>query len=225
MDKPKIYVVLPWKHESSRVRAFQEVALWYDNNLPEAKVVCVTYDSDIWLPSHTRNLGVRMAQKDGADIVILNDADTIPDKRALLEAVDAAMKDNLIHNPYHEYRFYNLENTEIYFNTKSFNGCQFRIEHGSNGGIWVLKPSSWWLVGGMDEKFVKWGYEDTALEYTHKIIHGQPLVKHKGIIHAFDHNRAQRIETPDEDLINNFNRYSQYLSITNPEEMAEFIKL
>jgi hypothetical protein len=224
MDKPKICVVIPWKHEPSRVRAYQEVLAWYAENLPDATINCVTYASNIWLPSHTRNLGVRLAEEDGADIVIMNDADTIPDKNALDEAIDAAIKDNFIHNPYTEYRFYNLESTEKYFKTKSLEDCQYRIEHGSNGGIWVFKPSSWWLVGGMDEKFVRWGYEDTALEYTHSVIHGKPLVKHEGVISAFDHNRTQQIQKPDQDLLNNFNRYQEYLLITDAEEILDFIK-
>jgi predicted glycosyltransferase involved in capsule biosynthesis len=226
MDKPKICVVIPWRYHDSRDRAYQLVLDWYSSNLPEAIIISVDYPGDVWLPSHTRNLGVRLAEESGADIVIMNDADTIPDgTKSLMQTVQDAMLDNFIHNPYTEYRFYNLENTDKYFETKSLINCNYRIEHGSNAGVWVFKPSSWWLLGGMDEKFVKWGYEDTALEYVHKIIHGKPLIKHKGIIIAFDHKRNQSLQAPDDDLINNFNRYQQYLSITNPKDMVEFIGL
>ena len=41
-----------------------------------------------------------------ADIVIMNDADTIPEKvEVLRKTIEAAMSDNFIHNPYNEYRF------------------------------------------------------------------------------------------------------------------------
>jgi hypothetical protein len=225
MDKPKIYVVIPWKHQNSRLRAYEMVKDWYEKNLPEATVVSLTYSEVNWLPSHTRNLGVRLAEGNRADIVILNDADTIPDGvETLRKTINAAMSDNFIHNPYHEYRFYNLENTNKYFNGTPFIHCQFRIEHGSNAGIWVFKPSSWWLLGGMDEKFEKWGYEDTAFEYVHKLVHGIPLVKHTGYIHAFDHDREQTVEKPDQNLIDNFNIYKQYLTITNADDMLKFVR-
>jgi hypothetical protein len=76
----------------------------------------------------------------------------------------------------------------------------------------------------MDEKFEKWGYEDTAFEYVHRMIHGIPLVKHTGYIHAFDHHRAQTVEKPDQDLIDNFNIYKQYLTIKNADDMLKFVR-
>jgi hypothetical protein len=101
MDKPKIYVVIPWKHQDSRLRAYEMVKDWYAKNLPEATVVSLTYSEIDWLPSHTRNLGVRFAQGNGADIVILNDADTIPEGTdTLRKTIEAAMSDNFIHNPF-----------------------------------------------------------------------------------------------------------------------------
>lgn len=224
MDKPKVYVVIPWKYHESRVQAYEIVKEWYAKNLPEATVVSLTYSEVEWLPSHTRNLGVRFAEEHGADIVILNDADTFPDKiDTLLQTIDAAMTDDFIHNPYTEYRFYKLEATNQYYKTRSFMNCAFRIEHGSNAGIWVFKPSSWWLLGGMDEKFKKWGYEDTAFEYVHTLVHGKPLVKHVGIIHALDHERTQSPESPDQELLDNFKIYQQYLTITDPNDIIRFV--
>lgn len=225
MDKPKIYVVIPWKHHDSRLRAYEMVREWYDKNLPEATVVALTYSEVEWLPSHTRNLGVRFAEGNGADIVIMNDADTIPEgTESLRKAIEAAMSDNFIHNPYHEYRFYDLDNTNKYFSGTPFIHCQFRIEHGSTAGIWVFKPSSWWLLGGMDEKFKKWGYEDSAFEHVHKIVHGISLVKHKGYVHAFDHERSQTMESPGKELIDNYNLCKHYFTITNSDDILRLVK-
>lgn len=225
MDKPKIYVVIPWKHQESRVRAYEFVKDWYEKNLPEATVVSLTYSEVEWLPSHTRNLGVRFAEGNGADIIIMNDADTIPDgTETLRKTIDAAMSDNFIHNPYHEYRFYNIDNTNMYFSGTPLMHCTYRIEHGSNAGIWVFKPSSWWMLGGMDEKFKKWGYEDTAFEYVHNVVHGIPLVKHTGIIHAFDHDRQDDLNNASPTLVNNFELYKKYLAITEPNDIIKFVK-
>jgi hypothetical protein len=225
MDKPKIYVVIPWKHQDSRLRAYEMVKAWYEKNLPEATVVSLTYSEVEWLPSHTRNLGVKLAEGNGADVIIMNDADTIPEgTETLRKTIESAMSDNFIHNPYTEYRFYPLQSTNQYFESGSLMNCAFRVERDSNAGIWVFKPSSWWMLGGMDQKFVKWGYEDTAFEYVHTLVHGIPLVKHTGAIHAFDHERNQVLQNPDKDLMNNFNLYKYYLTITNSDDILKLVR-
>jgi hypothetical protein len=80
------------------------------------------------------------------------------------------------------------------------------------------------MLGGMDQKFIKWGYEDSAFEHVHTVVHGIPLVKHTGIIHAFDHEREQFLEQPDKDLLNNLSMYEHYLTITDPEQLLDYVR-
>lgn len=222
----KIVLVIPWRETPQRIKPLQKVLSWYEQNFSDFVVVLSDSDGERFNLSRARNLGVERAKELGANIIVLNDADTIPEGTTVLkETIDAAMKDNLVHNPYTEYRFYNINSTNLYFQSNSFMSLPFHASHTSNAGIWVFKPSSWDMVGGMDEKFVGWGYEDTAFERAHETIHGFKLVKHKGVIHAFDHERDPDVLTkPTQDVINNFNLYSKYLTITNPKTMLEFVK-
>lgn len=157
MDQSKIYVVIPWREQPSRTRPFKEVMAWFEDNLPDANIITVDSPYEFWSMSAVRNIGVRFAEERGADIVIINDADTIPELPTLLEAIEAAMNDDFIHNPYDMAKFYGEEATEKYFlKGISLDKLPFMPMY-PNGGAYVFKPSSWWLLGGNDEKFRKWG--------------------------------------------------------------------
>lgn len=223
MDKPKIYVIIPWREQPSRIKPFKEVMKWFQDNLPYAVITTVDSPYEFWSMSAVRNIGVRFAEEHGADIVIINDADTIPELPILLEAVEAAMSDDFIHNPYDMAKFYGEEATRKYFDGISLDKLPFMPMY-PNGGAYVFKPSSWWLLGGNDEKFKKWGYEDNAFNYVHEIIHGKEIVKHKGSITLFNHEVQDHPATPSLQLKVNMYLYSKYLTIKDPEELLKFVE-
>lgn len=222
----KTVLVIPWRETPQRIKPLKKVLSWYEQNFPDFIVILSDSDGEKFNLSRARNLGVERAKELQADIIVLNDADTIPDKTEVLkQTIDAAMKDNLVHNPYTEYRFYDINNTNLYFQNNSFMSLPFYASYTSNAGIWVFKPSSWDMVGGMDEKFVGWGFEDTAFERAHEIIHGTKLIKHDGIIHAFDHERDPYVLShPSKEVSNNYQLYLKYLDIVSPKVMLEFVK-
>jgi hypothetical protein len=222
LNKIKIGVVIPWREQPSRVEPFKKVVSWYQNNLPEAQIYFPNHPGEVYMPSHTRNDGVRQAQADGVDVIVMNDADTIPQIGPLIEAIGAAYLDGLIHNPYTRYKMLKTEGTkqhlEIGIPLVSCSSTTFRD---ACSGTNVFTPDAWWKLGGMDEKFLQWGYEDTAMYIAHKVINGVPFVKHKGTVFALGHDAQEKTGTH---YANNELVFNNYRKISDPQEMLAFVK-
>ena len=218
-------IIICWRPQPSREPAFNFVYNWYSHNYPDCKIYLSDKPGEFWSMSGSRNQGVRMAEEDGCDVVIIGDADTFPEVQCLNEAISAAINDSLVHNPYQDALGYDEE-----FSKKILSGEDPLLNlphevHKSTGGIYVCKPSSWWALGGSDEKFVGWGYEDSAFALVHGVIHKTDIVKHPGNIHMLYHERTEGIEKPNQNVINNFNLWRRYVEITTPEKMLELVKI
>lgn len=217
----KIGIVIPWREQPSRIPPFKAVVKWYEENLPEAKIYLPNHPGPVWLPSHTRNDGVRMAQEDGCDVIVMNDADTIPQIEPLRVAIDAAHKDNKIHIPYTDYRMLGSNGTKQFLtNGVDLERCFHRSYREACSGTNVFTPETWWSLGGNDEKFKQWGYEDTAILYVHQVVTGSDFIRHKGVTFSLGHDLQPRGAT----LQKNKSLYEHYLTIKDPLELVEFVK-
>lgn len=88
--------------------------------------------------SRARNTGVRALDK--ADVVVVCDADSYPEKTPLREAIEGAFEDQKVHFPM----------TRIHQLNK--NGHVGYYYGPSAGGCWVTTPDTWWNLGGQDER-------------------------------------------------------------------------
>jgi glycosyltransferase involved in cell wall biosynthesis len=218
----KIGIVIPWRSQISRIPAFEAVVKWYNQNLPDAKIYYPDRPGPVWLPAATRNDGVKMAEADGVDIIIMNDADTIPEINPLKEAIAAAYSDGMFHNPYTNYRMLKERGTRQHLVKKHpIKDCSFLPWDSSCYGTVVFTPSAWWEIGGMDEKFKQWGYEDTAQQVAHKVIHGTDFIKHQGTCYAMGHEPQEK---NNQDFFNNEFLYQEYLRADTPEKILELCK-
>jgi hypothetical protein len=220
----KIAVVIPWREQPSRIPGYNEVRKWYAENLPEAKVYTCDHPSEVWLMSASRNDGVRAAEADGADVIIMSDADTIPEKSALMKAVEGAYQDNLMHLPYTEYRALLANGNEMYFKgQRPLGRAPRKLVKGACSGVNVFTPATWWSLGGNDEKFKQWGYEDTAMLRAHYVIKGTDYVRHKGIVYSFNHKEQPKVGNTN--YLNNQKIYDEYLKVTSPQKMLELVAI
>lgn len=221
----KIGIVIPWRATPSRLKPLEKVLGWYDKHMPEAEIFYADRHGELWNPGGSRNDGVQMAQDAGCDVVIINDADTLPEISPLLEAVNLAKTDNLIHNPFTFCKYYDETNTDMFYAGKPIEQCyELFTTPDACGGIFVCTPEAWWRVGGMDEKFQQWGAEDNAMLYAHSVITGHPFVKHPGTIYCLGHEKQEQDTNYVESRSVNHNLYIDYLYITNPEDMLAFVK-
>jgi hypothetical protein len=221
----KIVTVIPWKETPSRKEPFQALIDWYQTNLPDIEIILVNASDEVWLPSATRNLGVRKAQEAGCDVVIINDADTIPELHSLLEAAKLAYSDGMVHNPYRLCKTFTYEESKPYYDgVKQLHELRGTEHVTANGGIYVCTPEAWWKIGGMDEKFKQWGYEDSAFEIAHGIINGCAIVKNNGTIYSLGHELQIHDAGYNDSNMNNRDTFMRYLLINNPEDMLKLVK-
>lgn len=220
----KIAVVIPWRPQPRRIDAFNYVIKWYEKYLPSAELIIIDSDTEKFNLSRARNLGMKEAEKIGANVVIMNDADTVPSVAPLAEAIKA-VDDGLMHNPYTIYRFIPYEDSVKFFNgigPQDIKLVPAIIFPETWWGVVVFRPEVWWKIGGSDERIIGWGYEDTAMAYTHSIVFGKDFVKHDGVMYAFDHETSRENTHRNDNNLGYYN--SEYLSRRTPDELLEYVK-
>lgn len=220
----KIGLVIPWRETPSRIKPLEMVLDWYKTNLPDIEIIYADKPGEFWCASGSRNLGVRKAQEAHCDVVILNDADTLPELAPLLEAIEQCQTDGMVHNPYRLCKYFDMRMSELIYSGMDMRVLKHTLYTEANGGIWVCTPETWWSVGGMDEKFLQWGGEDNVFELAHTVIKGSKLVKHDGTIHCLGHQTQIHDPGFTYHHTRNFELYWLYYSATTPERMLALVK-
>lgn len=109
--------------------------------------------------SATRNLIVKKAQAMGADVVVVCDADSIPEPYQLKMAIDQAYHTGGMYIPFNKVTV--IPHKGVFRSYQDYRSVNELYSYGpSCGGIFVCRPSTWAYVGGMDERIEGWGYED-----------------------------------------------------------------
>jgi len=143
----------------------------------------------------SRNEGVRQAEAAGADVVVLCDADTLPEAEPLHAAIEAAT-DGVLHLPYTWYRGLSQRGTVDYLAGAKAEDCATDWAHEwATGGVLVLTPAAWDAAGGMDERLVGWGHEDVVFRICIDALVG-PTVKHHGTITHLWHPLESGLGSP-----------------------------
>lgn len=182
-----IGIVIPWRPKPDRVKGFDFVTKWYKDNMPEATIILSDNKDEPFSLSGSRNIGVLSAQEMGVDVVVINDADTFPEKDALTEAIFDCLNDGLVHLPYNHYRSLQIEGSKQLFRGLPPSQCHYFEVPGACSGVYVCTPDTWWSHYGQDERFKGWGFEDAAWWSAHKTILGSEPVRHDGRVYALTH--------------------------------------
>lgn len=180
-----VSVVIPWRPAPSRVTAFDALTTWYAREFPEFRVQTVDTDDDVFVLAACRNRGIAVASLD--DVVIVNDADTVPEADALRAAVAAARTSGLVHLPYTAYHWLGAAGTAQYLAGRDPRECDFELVRGACSGVYVTTPRTWERHGGQDDRFRGWGYEDAAWNLAHQTLLGRPPERHEGRVYALHH--------------------------------------
>lgn len=220
-NRLKVGVVIPWREQPSRVQPFNALIKWYKENLPDAKIFLADREGESWNASGSRNDGVSAAKLDGCNVIVLSDADTFPQIGPLTEAIEAAQKDNKIHLPYTEYRVFTAQQTLEFFAGTPLEQFRTRRYLTACSGVNVFTPAAWDAVGGADEKFKGWGYEDTAVQYVHQVVHGTPYIAHSGVAFNLSHTDQSR---EDQNYHNNKALYEIYETKTTAQDVLDLVR-
>ena len=125
------------------------------------------------------------------EIVILNDADTIPDKPALIAAIEHVINTGESCLPYTRYNIVSHQATQQYIQGTPINPRSCQIYSDSVGAILVTTKKMWSRHNGQDERMFGWGYEDTAWHIAYETLIGE-IHRVDGDIYALSHKVAER---------------------------------
>jgi hypothetical protein len=217
-----VAVVIPWRPGSVERNAHHDtVRAHLHALLPEAAHLDVDSGHTLFSRAGSRNAGVRQAAAAGADVVVLCDADTLPEDEALHAAIDAA-GDGRLHLPYSWFRGLSQDGTAAYLAGAPAADCPADLEHQwSTGGVLVITPAAWWQAGGMDERFTGWGMEDAAFRIAADALLG-PTVRHAGTITHLWHPPESNLGSPQH--IANGQHCQRYVEATGkPDEIRALI--
>jgi len=216
-----VAVVIPWREKGDRKYAFKIVRSWYENNLPNAKIILADDEKKDFCLAGCRNIGVKNAEDAGADVVVISDADTIPEIGPLLEAIESASNDGYVHLPYNEYRSLRQKGTKEFLKGKKLEDCNSLVVDGACSGVYVSSPKTWWSHHGQDERFRGWGFEDAAWYTAHTVLLDSEPVRHNGRVYAM-HHESQGKEGELYDT--NAQLCATYLSQPSKESMNDLAK-
>jgi len=206
-------VVIPWRATPSREPLKNFVIQWYTRQLG-VRPILVDSDYESFNISAARNRGVAEAEH---SVVVIADADTIPDTQPLLDAIGALATDTHAHLPFSVARYLDARNTRNVLRGVRPSSQPGYDAHEHSGSIMVVTKDIWAQHGGQDERFIGWGYEDWAWKIAHDTLIG-PVVKHDGRVICLHHEPAPKgreILSVGEDLYARYQAASGNLEAMN----------
>ncbi|MEU6725490.1 hypothetical protein ABZ917_17425 [Nonomuraea wenchangensis] len=203
----RVLVVIPWRPQPSRVLAYRLTVARYRELLPGVEIVDVDSGHEPFCLAACRNRGVRLAEESGADVVVLGDADTLPEREPLLAAIEGAATSGRVHLPYTEYRSLRADGTAQYRRGVPLDRCNHLVVPAATSGVYVTLPETWWACGGQDERFLGWAPEDVAWLICHRTLLGSEPVRHEGRVYALHHQSAPKTGPVYEQAVALYQRY------------------
>lgn len=215
----RVTVVVPWRPAPSRVPAFAFVQNWYARLLPDFEVRTIDTEDEIFVLAACRNRGIAAVAPD--EVVVVNDADTLPEPAALRAAVAAARTSGRVHLPYTQYRWLGAQgDAEIRAGVPP-EECAHELVVGACSGVYVTTPRTWARHGGQDERFRGWGFEDAAWYLAHTTLLGEPPIRHEGRVYALHHAAEVRAGVQYDANAALMQRYRD--AAGDPEAMAQLV--
>ena len=193
-----VTVLVPWRPQPSRIEAFEALKAWYARHLPDAVIRTFDSDDELFNLSACRNIAISSVG-DENEVVIINDADTVPELGPLLQAIETAAVSGRVHLPYDSYHWLGAVGTAQFLAGAEPEDCEYELVIGARSGVYVTTPKTWWSHGGQDERFRGWGFEDAAWYVAHETLLGEAPRRHPGAVYAL-HHETQLREGPQYDL-------------------------
>lgn len=190
----KVVLAFPWRPTEDRLEAWQITKELLPTMYDFAFVVTADSGHHSFNRPASRNLCVNVAKKNKADVIVLCDADSVPQPDPLVAAIEAAA-DGLMHFPFHEAWYISYKGMLRVRQQASPEQVRSRIwdKCFSEGGIWVCKPQTYYQAGEQDHRLNGWGCDDRAFLAASRTLVGMP-VKHEGFLYCLPHTRPSEEE-------------------------------
>lgn len=188
----KVFLGIPFRDDGHRLPIFEKLLPFIKNGYDFEWCHIVDSGDVPFSRAATRNLIVQHSLDVGADIVVINDADSICEPSVLQEAIVSAHHDNRLHIPFNKVNV--CGSGKLGHRKRHPTTLRPAFSYGpSCGGVYVIRPSRWELAGGQDERIKGWGFEDECwIVAVNNTIGGYD--HHEGSLYTFQHPR-EHIDT------------------------------
>ncbi len=183
---------------------------------PDSEIIIQNSSEEVFSRSEARN---KAAVKATHDYIVPLDADTVWNPESLDQAIRALEKGSPWVIAYDTYLAMDHDSTnnvlkgtpDLIFNEKAYRYEVVQKDTGAVGGFMVLRKDDLFKLGGWDERFVGWGWEDRAFAHAADKVIG-PHARIKGAIYHLWHPCPieQTIHHPR--YQENWSLYNQYVS-------------
>jgi predicted glycosyltransferase involved in capsule biosynthesis len=209
-----VYFAIPWRTSLDTYRNNNlDYVLHRLRKITDSKVYLVDSTRDPFSLAASRNACVKNAIKKRKRIVAICDADSIVEEESLRLAIQLARDNERVVFPFTNYLMMSKD-----FSSKVLDGhplVDVEFDHNldnSVGGMCVSSVKAWDALGGQDERFYGWGFEDTAFRtYADRL--NKSFLRTGGNIYHLWHPVIWR--QTDESYIHNKNLADRYESVPN----------
>ena len=209
-----VYFTIPWRASVDKYRNDNlEYVLSRLRNITGSEVHLIDTTRDPFSLAASRNACVKSAIKANKNIVAICDADSIIEEESLKLAIQMARDNERVVFPFTNYLMMSKD-----FSSKVLDGhplVNVEFDHrvdNSVGGMCVSSIKAWDALGGQDERFYGWGFEDTAFEtYADRV--NKSFLRASGNIYHLWHPITWRVT--DESYVHNKNLADRYKSVPN----------
>ncbi|MEU6394828.1 hypothetical protein [Streptomyces sp. NPDC046939] len=188
----RVLIAVVWRPARGRAYAHRVTSAHWKNLLPDADLIDIDTDDKPFNIAACRNAGVRHAQKVGADVVILSDADALTEAEPVAAAIAEAATSGRVHLPYSELRALGPRGSKQFLAGVPLPACDAVTVDGAVGTVYVTAPATWLSLGGQDTRFRGWGFEDPSFHLAHHTLKGAPLARHPGRVYTLHHPPAKK---------------------------------
>jgi hypothetical protein len=201
----KVFLGIPFRDDGNRLEIFKTILPWLKDNYRYDWVEVIDSDHDPFNRAATRNLIVKRAIDVGADVVVINDADSICESTPLEEAINECYSDGRLHIPFDQVAVCGAGQLMGRPRRHPTRARAYHLYGPSCGGVYVIRPQRWKDLGGMDERIRGWGFEDEIIIVTSRAFIGG-YTHHRGQLYTFQHPRLD-VEVAREENIALRDRY------------------
>lgn len=213
---PKVFLGVPFRGIADRQQIFEAIYPHLVASYPFSEVLVADSGHKTFNRAATRNILIDWAISGSADVLVINDADSMVSGDQLSTSINESLRDGKLHIPHSEVHCYQ---SRFLLNRapKVGRGTPHHTYGRSCGGVLVGTPQMYLLAGGQDERITGWGYEDEIFIVSVRTFVGD-YVHHPGKLITYSHTREARVER--DDLANSILRDSYNQNIFNKEAIS-----